>query len=59
MIIYIVKNKEYDLATTVFSLLIFNIFVDNKIKLSNPDPLLAAIDAQFANFVERVGFNNI
>ena len=52
MIIYIVKNKEYDLATTVFSLLIFNIFVDNKIKLSNPDPLLAAIDAQFANFVE-------
>ena len=59
MIIYIVKNKEYDLATTVFSLLIFNIFVDNKIKLSNPDPLLAAIDAQFANFVERVGFNII
>ena len=54
-------NTEYELAATVFFFFspfnLFNIFVDNKIKLNNLDLLLAAIDAQFANFVESAGFN--
>ena len=51
-------NTEYDLATTVFlPFNLFNIFVDNKIKWNNPDLPLAAIDAQFGNFVESAGFN--
>ena len=60
MIIYIVMNTEYDLAATVFFFFpfnLFNIFVDNKIKLNNLDLLLAAIDAQLANFVKRAGYN--
>ena len=54
-------NTEYDLAATVFffPFNLFNIFVDNKIKLNNLDLLLAAIDAQFANFVKRAGYNFI
>ena len=56
-------NTEYDLAATVFFFFfpfnLFNIFVDNKIKLNNLDLLLAAIDAQFANFVKRAGYNFI
>ena len=55
-------NTEYDLAATVFFFFPFNLFnnfVDNKIKLNNLDILLAAIDAQFANFVKRAGYNFI
>ena len=56
-------NTEYDLAATVFFFFfpfnLFNIFVDNKIKLNNLDLLLAAIDAQFANFVKKAGYNFI
>ena len=62
MIIYIVMNTEYDLVTTYYCFFpfnLFNIFVDNKIKLNNPDLLLATIDAQLANFVERAGYNFI
>ena len=54
-------NTEYDLAATgfFFPFNLFNIFVDNKIKLNNLDLLPAAIDAQFANFVKRAGYNFI
>ena len=57
-------NTEYDLAATVFFYFfipfnLFNIFVDNKIKLNNLDLLPAAIDAQFANFVKRAGYKFI
>ena len=54
-------NTEYELAATVFffPFNLFNIFVDNKIKLNNLDLLPAAIDAQFANFVKRAGYNFI
>ena len=55
--IYCCEHRIWPSYYCFFPFNLFNIFVDNKIKLNNPDLLLAAIDAQFANFVERDGFN--